>query len=969
MPELITSEFDRFKNLISELTEEEQEALFEALPAAINDVGSIWVDSIEPMRFDEFCIELDGCSLYPRQLDAFVKSDLLRASQMISPNRRIREFILLWGKGSLADGSLLRDISDGKVYTVQELYISRKSIVVQSLLNGKIVELPASPVFCKGQATTWIVRLEDGRSVTVSADHRFQTAVGWKKLRDLSPGDAVSCIPLHDVLCEKRLFSTPDSPIDCHSLFHSYGVSAPQAEDTCINEPPLQGDVLGPIPFWLPSDDCAELRKDNIPCFEDGSSEPKSYEDAYQPLVSGDGGEWSLLESGISPQVREVLDRFCNLPLPEKEQILNAFFDLEGAVGEIERECRFAAFSRQVYHILSPGALQSGAVSCLERKDEQPQPCQYSSSEISFVVITDIVPHTKTNIYDLTVPLAHNYFDADGILHHNSGKDYISSKLVAYIAYCVLHIAGDPCIYFRQFANNLAPQSELSIMNVAPDEDSAKQLFFEPWLKKWFQHPLFRPFAPKLYKDRVHFEAKNEQGAVYNKISCYSMHSRAAGLDGKNLIAWIMDEADAFMTANGVSNADKIHNILRSSANTRMNRAWFGVIITYVRDEEGFAMRMYERAKDNPGIYYYDLAATWEINPNFDRTNEDVLEMYKVDPRAAMMLYECKCIGGTTSFFEFPEKLGGSIVDRAPCASVEYHRVQRTTEQGRTIWYQGVSVSEINKVPGRVYFLGGDGGAKKDSFVCAVWSIDETSASPGWFCPKCGKYEQLRVGASYVSLRGKEEYSDTDLRNARCGMCMCTPFQFHPALGLMGWWRRSAGDMKSVSRTDRNGNARSFHLPYLRQELTIRVTPYVSADGSPSRTVDMVGVYNAAQEIIVGLGISTAGFDPWQTMQMSQQLIGETGCDVQEMGMGNAEQYRRATLCKHTLYFDLLQFMDDAVEQREWKRLQDLNNHTKVDHPKSVGGVIESKDTFDASSIAIWLACCSVNETLSADWL
>src|SRR6185437_4250813 len=245
---------------------------------------------------------------------------------------------------------------------------------------------------------------------------------------------------------------------------------------------------------------------------------------------------------------------------------------------------------------------------------------------------------------------------------------------------------------------------------------------------------------------------------------------------------------------------DEIHDVLRTSANTRMGTAWFGMIITYTRFEEGFAMRMYERAKENPQMYYADLAATWEVNPKFDRNADEVLEMYRHRPREAAARYECRPSSVLAAFFDFPEKIKAAVdPTRPPCAHVAYTLVERVTQDGKTLPYESVMVSEVVYVPGRVYFLGGDAGKTEDSYTLAVFSVDETDDAPDWWCPNCGQNEVLRQAANYTQIRDKT-IQTTLLPNGvpdvvRCGLCGTTPVEFHPGLGIIGWWRRGGGEV------------------------------------------------------------------------------------------------------------------------------------------------------------------------------
>ncbi len=46
------------------------------------------------------------------------------------------------------------------------------------------------------------------------------------------------------------------------------------------------------------------------------------------------------------------------------------------------------------------------------------------------------------------------------------------------------------------------------------------------------------------------------------------------------MLLWVMDEADAFETSQGESNAEKCFNTLKTSASTRFGSRYTGLIIS-----------------------------------------------------------------------------------------------------------------------------------------------------------------------------------------------------------------------------------------------------------------------------------------------------------------------------------------------------------------------------------------------------
>ena len=150
-----------------------------------------------------------------------------------------------------------------------------------------------------------------------------------------------------------------------------------------------------------------------------------------------------------------------------------------------------------------------------------------------------------------------------------SGKDWLAAKFISYLAYIVLSL-NDPAKEL-----GLAVNTPLAILNVAPSEDLARQVFFA-YLRQFISTPIFAAFLPdpkhQILVDEIRFPQAN--------LTLFSKHSRAAGLDGYNLLAWVMDEADEFLDNQKTSNAEVIHNVLRSSCNTRLRNRWIGMVIS-----------------------------------------------------------------------------------------------------------------------------------------------------------------------------------------------------------------------------------------------------------------------------------------------------------------------------------------------------------------------------------------------------
>jgi hypothetical protein len=156
--------------------------------------------------------------------------------------------------------------------------------------------------------------------------------------------------------------------------------------------------------------------------------------------------------------------------------------------------------------------------------------------------------------------------------------------------------------------------------------------------------------------------------------------------------------------------------------------------------------------------------------------------------------------------------------------------------------------------------------------------------------------------------------------------------------------------------------------------------------GEQNIPVDMTNVEEVLRELIERLGIRSAGCDSWQSIAMVQRLNGVSGCSVEPLGYGNAEQLRRGLTAKSLLYADLLELLPykahapaldggsacwadgapawsgEDVRRDEWRRL--IRRSGKLDHPAD-----GSKDIWDSDVSAIWKAVERQHGKLSVLWI
>ncbi|MGE0600118.1 MAG: hypothetical protein AB7J35_09365 [Dehalococcoidia bacterium] len=169
-----------------------------------------------------------------------------------------------------------------------------------------------------------------------------------------------------------------------------------------------------------------------------------------------------------------------------------------------------------------------------------------------------------------------------------------------------------------------AQDEPLEIVNVATNATQAETVFFEKF-KSRVERPCFAEFRPVITKTEVKFEARP-------KIYLRALHSQAEGWEGKNILAWVMDEASAFRSKTGKDNAEPVYKSLRSSCQSRFAwMHWIGFVISFPRQQEGdFTLGKVKDAleqqeafengfRNRPPDVYGSQAATWEVNPRFEK--------------------------------------------------------------------------------------------------------------------------------------------------------------------------------------------------------------------------------------------------------------------------------------------------------------------------------------------------------------
>lgn len=158
----------------------------------------------------------------------------------------------------------------------------------------------------------------------------------------------------------------------------------------------------------------------------------------------------------------------------------------------------------------------------------------------SFVKIKSIRPTTIEEIYDLESYPTQNYF-ANGVLHHNSGKDFIAGVAALRIINKLL-CYYDPRETLRKSSGgkiSIAPSDFIDILNVAVNAEQAKSVYFDKLCG------LVKNAGYKAFK-RFGFDySKNVTSSTIifpKELRIISGNSKQESLEGKNLIMAVLDE-------------------------------------------------------------------------------------------------------------------------------------------------------------------------------------------------------------------------------------------------------------------------------------------------------------------------------------------------------------------------------------------------------------------------------------------
>jgi intein/homing endonuclease len=349
-------------------------------------------------------------------------------------------------------------------------------------------------------------------------------------------------------------------------------------------------------------------------------------------------------------------------------------------------------------------------------------------TNVNFVKIKTVKSLGIQDFYDLSVKNNPTYF-AGGVFNHNSGKDTLACLIILYIVYWCLCLK-DPQKYF-----GLPSGEPIDIVNIAVSAQQANQVFFEKfkqrvfrweWLKKKYHIKVSGIFASQV-KDPTNSDTVTvtRDCILFPKlIRAFSGHCMVESMEGRNILCGCLDEAAGFKNTAGVSNADRIYNMLRSSAVSRFSNKWKIFCLSYPRYKNDFIEKMYEMSLGELHIYG-DRGATWDIKPSHCFSGEffdfegakipiEFADEFRLNPTEAKAKYCCIPPDVEQAFIEYPEKINACVdFDRAPIIElVDY--VENNEIKKRVVTF--------NKIPlGVNYIATIDLGLRNDSAALSLF--------------------------------------------------------------------------------------------------------------------------------------------------------------------------------------------------------------------------------------------------------
>jgi len=195
------------------------------LQSRIGKIGLIVVDYIQLMtgrsNAENRQVEVSeisrGLKILARELDVPVLA-LSQLSRNLEMRADKRPMLADLRESGCMPASVRLQRADNTEVTLGELVASGEQPMVWSIDDtGQVVARRLIRAFASGIKTVYRIRLTSGLHVDATANHRFRTPCGWRRLDELHPGDLLAVAPLghadHSLLVGAGAGRLPHGPI------------------------------------------------------------------------------------------------------------------------------------------------------------------------------------------------------------------------------------------------------------------------------------------------------------------------------------------------------------------------------------------------------------------------------------------------------------------------------------------------------------------------------------------------------------------------------------------------------------------------------------------------------------------------------------------------------------------------------------------------------------------------------------
>ena len=228
----------------------------------------------------------------------------------------------------------------------------------------------------------------------------------------------------------------------------------------------------------------------------------------------------------------------------------------------------------------------------------------------------------------------------EGVLQsgQGSGKDTCSIFINLRIVYLLW------CLKSPQKFFNMATNSFIDLINVAPTADIAKNIYFQTLINMVNDSNLF--------KDKIHAKITSKQINFPKNIRLISGNSEDESWQGYTPILIVLDEIDAFKSEMELQRsrslrsegAEGVYKTAKALVQSRFPGIGKILCLSWPRFKGSFIQRRFQAGlleektfvpANEDGTPY----CTWEFNPT--KSKDDFLDFYKTDPDLAKARFEC----------------------------------------------------------------------------------------------------------------------------------------------------------------------------------------------------------------------------------------------------------------------------------------------------------------------------------------